>query len=71
MATTVTHPHQTLRMTEVSRIQVTAIEDEAGTSVRAIRIWGSAGTEIAPTIEIVVSAATAETLKIMTPELVF
>lgn len=71
MTTTVTHPHQTLRVTEVSKIQVTDIVDDAGTSVRALRIWGSDGTDIAPTLEIIVSAATADTLRIMTPELVF
>lgn len=71
MTTTVTHPHQTLRVTEVSKIQVTDIVDDAGTSVRALRIWGSDGPNVAPTVEIIVSAETAAALKITTPELVF
>lgn len=71
MATIVLHPHQTIRVTEVSRIQVTEIVTADETSVRALRIWGSDGTEVAPTIEIIVSAETAAALKIATPELVF
>ena len=71
MSTNVTHPHQTLRVTEVSKIQGTDIVDDAGNSVRALRIWGSDGTAGAPTLEIVVSAETAEALRITTPELVF
>lgn len=71
MTTTVTPQHQTFRMTEVSKIQVTDIVDSGGNAVRALRIWGSAGIEVPPTIEIIVSAETAAALKITTPELVF
>lgn len=71
MTTTVTPRSQSLVVTEVSKIQVTDIVDDAGTSVRALRIWGSDGPNLAPTIEIVVSAETAEALRITTPELMF
>lgn len=71
MTTTVSPRNQTLVVTEVAKIQVTDIVDAAGTPTRAIRIWGSAGIEHPPTLEIIVSAETAEAIKVTTPELVF
>jgi hypothetical protein len=71
MTTTVTARNQTLVVGEVTKIQVTEIVDDAGTPTRAIRIWGSAGINVPPSLEIIVSAPDAAAIKVGTPELAF
>jgi hypothetical protein len=71
MATTVATRFQTLVITEISKIQITPIVDNSGTPTRAIRVWGSLGDTAPATIELILSAADDEDLRVTTPELEF
>lgn len=71
MTTEVKRLTETIRVTEVSKILVTEIIDEAGQKVRAIRIWGSAGVTGFPVLELQVAAASADAILITTPEIKF
>jgi hypothetical protein len=71
MTTSVASRNQTLVVTEVSKIQVTPVTEGDNIQLRAIRIWGSDGDNAPPVLEIIISAETAEDLKITTPELSF
>lgn len=59
-------------VTEVTDVQVTEIVEADGTFIRAIRIYGTpSGGAIPPVLEVQIKGATADALKVTTPELNF
>lgn len=71
MATEVKRLAETIQVTDVGSIAVTEIADEAGQKVRAIRIFASGSQTGLPILEIQVRAATADPIRITTPEIKF
>jgi hypothetical protein len=67
-----TQTFQKIKVTEVEDVQVTEIVDDSGKFLRAIRVFGMpGGTEAAPIIELQIQSATAEKIKVTTPEIDF
>lgn len=71
MTTEVKRLAETIRVTEVTKILITEIVDDAGRKVRALRIWGSDGQGGPPILEVQVEAAEADAIEITTPEIRF
>ncbi len=73
MATTVKTTRQDILIDEVSDVVISDIVEDAenGGYVRRISIYGSAGTDAPPVMDIRVNSDTSENLEITTPTLNF
>lgn len=69
---TITTRRQTIDLNNPVEVRLTEIVAANGVYQRAIRVYGEAeGTDGQPILEIVLTAATADAIEVMTPNLTF